>query len=61
MFNLNRTPEIQEAREKYDRACQHHREMAKLNRAGSVSSEDLKNAIDDMRHAEHELAEAKKA
>ncbi|MCG9679349.1 hypothetical protein [Vibrio sp. Isolate24] len=61
MFNINRTPEIKEAREKYDRACQHHKEMAKLHRAGAVSSEDLKEAIDDMRQAQNELDAVKRA
>ncbi|CDU04599.1 hypothetical protein VCR12J2_640204 [Vibrio coralliirubri] len=34
--------------------------MAELRRAGAVSSEDLKDAIDDMRKAEKELKEAKR-
>lgn len=61
MQNINRSSEIQESREKYDRACQHHREMADLHRVGAVNSEDLKNAIDDMRQAEIDLDEAKRA
>ncbi|HGS5156722.1 TPA: hypothetical protein ACMDT1_003345 [Vibrio parahaemolyticus] len=33
----------------------------RLHRAGSVSSEDLKEAIDDMRQAENELDAVKRA
>ncbi len=59
MFNINRTPEIQEARKKYDEACQHYKEMANLHRTGAVSSEDLKNARDEMRQAQIDLDEVK--
>ncbi|MBU2907865.1 hypothetical protein [Vibrio splendidus] len=59
MFHIRRTPEIKEARKRYDDACSHHKEMTELRRAGAgaVSSEDLK---DDMRKAEKELKEAKR-
>ncbi|WP_157896343.1 hypothetical protein [Vibrio coralliirubri] len=60
MFDIRRTPEIKEARKRYDDACSHHKEMTELRRAGAVSSEDLKDAIDDMRKAEKELKEAKR-
>ncbi|CAH7073966.1 conserved hypothetical protein [Vibrio chagasii] len=60
MFNINKTPEIKEARDKYDAACKHHKEMAKLHRVHAISSEDLKNAIDDVRQAEEVLNQAKR-
>lgn len=62
MFDIRRTPEIKETRKRYDDACSHHKEMTELRRAGAgaVSSEDLKDVIDDMRKAEKELKEAKR-
>lgn len=50
---------IEEARNNYQRACDHHAEMAELHRAGVITGDDLMEAIEDMRQAQEELEEVR--
>lgn len=47
--------ELNEARESYEEACNHHSRMANLHREGAISDEELMEAIENMRQAQEDL------
>lgn len=51
--------ELNEAREIYEDACEHHAQMANLHRDGAISDEELMEAIENMRQAQEDLGAAR--